>query len=981
MFINITLWAGGQKEDLMVKAEDYFEVGDYNNALLILTQVMKEDPNRFDEAQSLIIKIRKIRDKGNDDLLNLNKALEEGDLVKAQEYIEKIEANEKNPNVRTLNYFKKIKRTVVVVNAKKSFDEIMAQAAEEINQKEFYKAMTTYTTGFDLAKGLFDDLELGEDIENRVEEYKVSILGITEDIQNDESLLSEATTFINTVSEESDITQLSSSVNNYVIQMENLFNNYHKLRDIAVSMEELANSLKEQNNLEDDIYHMQFVYVLTRGRVSSNQDEGITGAIDIMWKEWSDELQNRLVKIITSEYSNSKNLLDNLEFESASETFIKMRDFAENGNKTIAIWDTYYFPSGINTISVEDRKKEQTYMPSLVYSSKLENASPLYIDLIDIYTRIIKISNNLDIIENIEAIDEARNSISTIYTDLSNLKIDIDELKNFDERSDTYKNISSIAEIFTHLEEKVNQIDLFSHDTEVEHIKLWANIMTQPYTDSYENAISKINESKNLLDGEEKNNNGVITILKYPKEAKQILSSTKEDLTSQKDSIDSIVEVINGEDDTLLNDPKIIEALKNAQEFSINISEQIGVTENLIKTADDNIFNAERAKQEGDDRLREAKSLLAREDFLLAKKRLDAAADSYDDSLSFQEDPVIRDKRDNEIKSLSEEIARIETEIVVKEIRKLINQGKDLYSQADYGEAEVVLSRAQSKWNGINTEPNKEIEQWLELIKTAVSINSGREILETDVLYAEMRNYLNLAQENYLEARELASTGNNSRVLNLVTDAEKKLLVVLQPFPNNEEARTLDLKLTQLKDPQAFNEILRNKFNSAVGKMNSNRQSAYIELVYIRNIDPKFPGLAAQITELEYLLGLKQRPPNPADLRKSNEEYNKANAIVRKGNRIEYPLAVGYLESALELNPNNLKAQRLIDEIRIGDSSSTITNVLSSQDETLYKQAEKEFINGNTINARIMIDRLWQKEDNKRVTKVIKLREKIYAKL
>jgi tetratricopeptide (TPR) repeat protein len=186
----------------------------------------------------------------------------------------------------------------------------------------------------------------------------------------------------------------------------------------------------------------------------------------------------------------------------------------------------------------------------------------------------------------------------------------------------------------------------------------------------------------------------------------------------------------------------------------------------------------------------------------------------------------------------------------------------------------------------------------------------------------------------------------------------------------------LNLRISQYRNPEQFNEIFGNDFRTARGLISSNPRKAYIDLQDLEAINPDFPGLQAAITEAEYAAGIRVRPPDPQKLQRSRELYQLALGIVNRNVRSEFNVALSYLDEAINLNPDNLDAIRLKDRIS-SDIGGTATAVMSSADQQLYQEAVREFTAGNYLRARIIVENLLKDPDNQRNTRLIELKERI----
>ncbi|HAK45127.1 MAG TPA: hypothetical protein DCO79_04295, partial [Spirochaeta sp.] len=302
--------------------------------------------------------------------------------------------------------------------------------------------------------------------------------------------------------------------------------------------------------------------------------------------------------------------------------------------------------------------------------------------------------------------------------------------------------------------------------------------------------------------------------------------------------------------------------------------------------------------------------------------------------------------------------------------------GKTSYSQGNFPAAQAVLIKAQSRWSDTNVELNSEVEYWLTLTQTALSVTSGRIITATDPLYPEMNQFLNQARADFQGAKIEYDRGRNSEADIYFTKAEQSLLFVQQFFPFNEEARVLNLRISQYRDPEQFEEIFGRDFKTAKNLISSNPQKAYIDLKDLEAIYPDYPGLQSAITEAEYASGIKVRPPDTRKLARSTELYNLAYSIVSRSIRSEFNVALSYLDEAISLNPNNDDAIRLKDRIST-DVGGTATAVMSNTDQQLYNEAVSEYTAGNYLKARIIVETLLKNPDNQRNPKLLDLQERI----
>lgn len=166
-------------------------------------------------------------------------------------------------------------------------------------------------------------------------------------------------------------------------------------------------------------------------------------------------------------------------------------------------------------------------------------------------------------------------------------------------------------------------------------------------------------------------------------------------------------------------------------------------------------------------------------------------------------------------------------------------------------------------------------------------------------------------------------------------------------------------------------------FNNAQAKFNQKEDlaNAYLELKDLYSINPNYPGLANLILELEYELGIKIRPPNAADLRRSRNLYTRALAIYEQGNVQFFPDALDLCDRAIELDPRNSAARELKDLIAIYVTGDT-TFVLSPADQLLYQEAEDLVLDELYYQAYPIILKLLENPANRNYSPLLELKRR-----
>ena len=446
---------------------------------------------------------------------------------------------------------------------------------------------------------------------------------------------------------------------------------------------------------------------------------------------------------------------------------------------------------------------------------------------------------------------------------------------------------------------------------EVDLVRGRFDLIYEPLNAALSAEEKTVNNAADMIDGLNETvgegENTYTGIVKYPGLALPMLNSSLGKLNRYNTEYDTLRSLLSGENTEIKDSPDLIESnelISADKKLISDLKYKIGV---YNARAEELLTQAEIYSTQGYKRLDEAKARLRQNRFTEARDRLQEARESFRLSLSFNEDPEIRAFSDREILALSDEIIRLQTALVIETVRNNLNKARDLYVREQFGDAESLLINSQTMWKTVNAEDNEEVQYWLNLVQTALSIRSGRVIAETDPLFSEMTQVINLARNDYITARKLAEEGRNEQAIGYLQSAEEKLLYVSIPFPMNQEASVLSLEILKIRDAENFDRVFRDKFNLAKERININPTESYIVLKDLAEINPDYPGIKKAIYDTEIKLGMRTPPPDPAKIREAESLYGKAYDIVSSNVRSNYPTALEYLNRAFKLNPDNSK--------------------------------------------------------------------------
>jgi tetratricopeptide (TPR) repeat protein len=290
----------------------------------------------------------------------------------------------------------------------------------------------------------------------------------------------------------------------------------------------------------------------------------------------------------------------------------------------------------------------------------------------------------------------------------------------------------------------------------------------------------------------------------------------------------------------------------------------------------------------------------------------------------------------------------------------------------------VVLLKAEDVWNDANAEQNEEINSWLIRVENALRATTGRVILKTNPLYAEMSNLLNLAQLSFQEGQSLLEQGNTGAAEQSFQAAEEKIAYVKDPFPINQAAGVLLLRIEQIRDPANFADLFRTRFEEAVSMGGTEDEAiGYSLLKDLQTINPGYPGINSAIFNAEIRLGIRERPPDQRKIAEANRLYEEARDILAKTrvSDIDLEVALDKLNEAYDNNPNDGKITSLKDRAQLLRGGSA--TILDTQDQQQFRLAEQLFLDRKYFEALAVVERLLADPRNQRYAPLNDLKRRI----
>jgi len=331
-----TLAANGVQENRVAKAKELIAQKDYNDAILILTAVVREEPDRQDEAQELISEIVRQRNQYNDDYENLIKLLyDQKDEATALKVIARLESLDKNPNKQTVDDINQAKRTARLIANNKRYQDIMTRGAAFLDRGEYASAVQVYLEGSDLAKDMFVEAGYGNVVSNLVdrtwEELRASSTLFIQAGPKLKALPAQGASFLATETASSaGLDAAVASLRDLAVWRQKAWNDGRLFRS--------QNDFLTKNGRQEDFF-LGYSYLFVHGRPDAKLPEGILGAIDRMWKDvfdpWSIQIRNG----VEARYTQAKAVFDQGQFSDAASAFEALRVRARQGLDVVTLWN------------------------------------------------------------------------------------------------------------------------------------------------------------------------------------------------------------------------------------------------------------------------------------------------------------------------------------------------------------------------------------------------------------------------------------------------------------------------------------------------------------------------------------------------------------------------------------------------------------------------------------------------------------------
>lgn len=972
---TLPVFGRGQIEERISRARELIAQNNLNEAELLLVEIEREDPERQDEVEEMRNLIRAARRGYNQLYSRLIDVLRSGaNEDEAVEIIRQLESLDSNPNPTTARLVFEAKRTVLFKQSQRRLNDLMERGLALLDRGEFLAALELYSRGTEIHREIF----LNESYDGLV---RSSVLRLITQVENAIQLATSQPSPFTNLGEVSQRLAANPEAPlaewNRVIQA--LLNWMEWFRDTESALA----GLRQQDELiarasasgRGDAY-LAFMNALISGRDFQGRREGILGAFFRYFRENVTATSAALEREALRRLTEARDLMESQQLVPAQERFRQAQALARSGIRFLSVWNTYLTVSG--SLRPE---AEQT--------------------LVDTW-------RSLELLRYVDQLAEGSMELARLRTEVdqwtSTPPTQLDELTRVARQSRAFGNraeeLLSLFEALARRQTEMRNVNLTPPASDAPVFQaLWRTQLAyfrRSEADFYnrraelvypdlEREVQRIEatmaSANRLIEGERRRDEvGLEYLSRSPRQALQILQQAQQSLPPLRENVATFIQDYAVLVDQIRDERRIQEWVQRGQGLLSRLEALQTDIQASLPRLTAQVNEAQSLLLRSREALTLAESNLAQQRFSPAREALGNAQSLWEASFLIQDEPDLRLELEQRRVALMAAIREGERQQVAREVRTLIQQGSQAYLQSRFTQAEELLLRARDRWADTESEPNVEVELWLGLTRNALTFSAGRELNKTDPLYFEIQPLLNFALQDYETARQLWDT-DRSRAQALLQQASQRIEQVRIPFPLNQTAGILQLRILQLTaSPQEFQETFRARVQRARELSRVNPTQALADLQDLAAIQST-PEIQTLIRQLRITVGLDPPPPNPADLARSRQLTAQAERIVNANQFNRFGEARTLVEEALRLDPTNAEAQRLLDRIIVTGPRTGTVAALTPQERASLDQAAQLFNQGRLFEARAIVDRLLAEPKNRTNPEILKLQTSINARL
>ena len=975
------VWSNGQKEDPIRQARQLVSENRINDAILLLEQTVRDNPDRIQEAEALMRTIREIRGEYNvlfeqliDNLVN-----NPDDIERTLAIIDQMEALDEFPNERVVQQVQDARIVAQLAYDRNLFNRRMDDARTLLQQGEYLAAVDVYTELDALQRDRFESRGYGDIFVNSVNQAVTSMTAVTVDFrqalppyrQAGTAILQQARQDV-LLLDQQDLTPFFSEA----ARMASIVDRADRAaQDVAVIRSQVP--LQFPDDPVD--WYLNFQDMLARGRADYRGEEGFVYAVREAYRETVGQLADAGRSQTEQLLTRAATAADNENYQSAADRFATAVQTAALWEQAVTV-ETGIFDQNppvdqvVSTVGEDGATQIVAARTNRRVSASLSDLSTTMRDFV-----ARSVDRQADLFSLQSQIDAARATVDTLQSGRDDLETAVQPIQTLPAAARTEETRQRLADGMSRWQRAIAR----AMDRQRQLAVAISTTRTAGFDDALDAELARMQELAPLNEGvQEQQGEDAATArtVRYPDRALAGYREVRDRLAGIADTVGTARDELAAEDDYVLSASLVQTEQERLAQLDSRTADLASRADAGIADAQDLIARAQQLQEEANQRIADTRAAISGFQVDAARNNYAAAREAFLASLELREDPQLREQSDQIIQQVGAQLQELENVLVVRRVRELITQAEELYNQDSYVAARDTLLAAQETWSQTNVDPNTEVERLLRLVTAALSLEEGRELSVTDPLYPILGNYLSIAREDYNRARQLFDAGQTDRANVLFDRAIENLRNVRDVRPLNWDARILELRIAQIRNASDFDQVFAARYEQAVNRLDqAGPLQVYSELEVLAEINPDYPGLQDQLRRLEIALNLRENPVDQARINQAAQLYSRAQQLAN-GTRDQAQVAVSLLEQAVDLNPRNSDAKFLLDQLRIRLGGQA-TVALNSADEQQYRRAETLFSQGRVLQALQITERLLAQGNNQNYPPLVDLRRRIALRL
>ncbi|MDR2662817.1 MAG: hypothetical protein LBC31_07465 [Treponema sp.] len=964
------LYGRGQQDDVLSRADELIAAKRYNEALGILSEYARQNPKNFDIAQSRIKRIMQAKDEYNLTAQELLSEMEKEtpDTERILALTNKLYEQDPQRIAETQEVIARIREAALFRSNQRRLDRILTQGQALIARGEYAEALRTYAGGLDIYQAEFFTGGYGPAMENRARQGIANLTGNIALFGSISASLLEAVNDLAALEsqgiEPQNLTAYRNVYNRVGAEIDRLTNLRNGYAGTASVFREDLEQVRSANPLGRDRNFLAFAARLMDGR-GDDPEDGMLGIFDAVWNRAVPRARDLLDAKSASAYTAALGEARARNYGATESRAEILAGYASLPADLETRWTRY------DTSSPKPALFDQAVSPGeegkyLKFRALEETAGylrtlgqlGLRFDAVGQRDTVALWRSGGNPEELIRAEQSSTGQFRQIRQEAQNLvtaiRRETEEYRGLDGRYPGSGAVEYIDGAGGIAADFVNAIKIQEDDSAARRFTIANGVMEG----QIQQRETEFRQGSLLVEGTPRGD----YLARRPGEAVELLTRMDGAVEANRQSLQGLLNQYAAEPPEVQSAARVQSLRSEAQVLQSRLDDLRSRGRTLTASARSQAAQAEALRAEGNRAFAGAQTAMNQGDFDAAENRLDQAILAYDRSLELEDDEAARNQRDNAVPLLSAEITRRLNEAVFRDVEGLITQISEAYFRGDFDQAENLVTRALNRWRRTQTVDNPEIAYWRRMIQTGQ--RSGRTILPTAPLYAEMSQLLSEARKNYEEGRELIGSSRSEGIKKL-EQARQNIQKVKLVYPMNEEAGLLDLRIDQVSDPPGFTRTFETKVNTAIAGCRQRSIQSYSDLLNLFKIEPNYPNRAAIVYQAEIDVGMRPRPPSEEQLARSRELTAAARSIVAAGNMARMEEARSSLREAIELNPDNQEAKNLFNQ------ASTLIVVaalrLDPESQQLFNQASQLIAQQNGVAALQLINQIYARNSQYRL--------------